>query len=168
MSCSVGCAVKKIPQGLAKRARAILLLGDGLSFTQTSLQVGMGERHLRSGQDDLLNEALKDCMTVNDREESRFSPQVALYLVKIACERPDTIGRSLSQWDCGISTSTSCCWSSIAFLLQRLGASCRVISSSHGSITCGYRLKCQEIAPLPNRFKKLATCTLGNWSDTKS
>jgi len=46
MSCSVGCAVKKIPQGLAKRARAILLLGDGLS-TQTSLQVGMGERHLR-------------------------------------------------------------------------------------------------------------------------
>jgi len=40
-------------------------------------------------------------MTVNDREESRvFPPQVALYLVKIACERPDTIGRSLSQWDC--------------------------------------------------------------------
>ena len=38
---------QKIPQGLAKRARAILLLGDGLSFTQTSLQVGMGERHLR-------------------------------------------------------------------------------------------------------------------------
>jgi len=60
MSCSVGCAVKKIPQGLAKRARAILLLGDGLSFTQTSLQVGMGERHYVSKADDLLNEALKD------------------------------------------------------------------------------------------------------------
>ena len=40
-------------------------------------------------------------MTVNDREEPRFfPPQVALYLVKIACERPDTVGRSLSQWDC--------------------------------------------------------------------
>jgi transposase len=25
---------------------------------------------------------------------------VALYLVKIACERPDKLGRSLSQWDC--------------------------------------------------------------------
>lgn len=37
-----------------------------------------------------------------------FPPEVALYAVKIACERPDTIaglrpdtaGRSLSQWDC--------------------------------------------------------------------
>jgi transposase len=26
---------------------------------------------------------------------------VALHVVKIACERPDTEGRSLSQWDCG-------------------------------------------------------------------
>jgi len=96
MSCSVGCAVKKIPQGLAKRARAILPLCDGLSFTQTSLQVWESVTYV-SGQDDLLNEALKDCMTVNDREESRVFPQVALYLVKIACERPDTIGRSLSD-----------------------------------------------------------------------
>jgi transposase len=29
-----------------------------------------------------------------------FPPSVALYLVKIACERPDQLGRSLSQWDC--------------------------------------------------------------------
>jgi len=28
-----------------------------------------------------------------------FSPVVALYVVKLACERPDVIGRSLSQWD---------------------------------------------------------------------
>jgi transposase len=27
-------------------------------------------------------------------------PEVALHLVKIACERPDLKGRSLSQWDC--------------------------------------------------------------------
>jgi len=88
---------QKNPQGLAKRARAILLLGDGLSFTQTSLQVGMGERHLRK-QDDLLNEALG----LYDKRPGRVPvfPLVALYLVKIACERPDTIGRSLSQWDC--------------------------------------------------------------------
>lgn len=38
---------QKIPAGLVKRARAILLLADGQTFTQTSLQVGMGERHLR-------------------------------------------------------------------------------------------------------------------------
>lgn len=28
-----------------------------------------------------------------------FPPEVALYLVKLACERPDVVGRSLSQWD---------------------------------------------------------------------
>jgi len=37
----------------------------------------------------------------NDRDVPRFfPPQVALYLVKIACERPDMMERSLSQWDC--------------------------------------------------------------------
>jgi len=42
-----------------------------------------------SGQDDLLNEALKDYDSKRPGRV-RVSPQVALYLVKIACERPDT------------------------------------------------------------------------------
>jgi transposase len=29
-----------------------------------------------------------------------FPPEVAVHLVKIACERPDNLGRSLSHWDC--------------------------------------------------------------------
>ena len=29
-----------------------------------------------------------------------FPPAVALHVVKLACERPDDLGRSLSQWDC--------------------------------------------------------------------
>src|SRR5262245_46599345 len=29
-----------------------------------------------------------------------FPPEVAIHLVRLACERPDTLGRSLSQWDC--------------------------------------------------------------------
>ena len=29
-----------------------------------------------------------------------FPPQVALHAVKLACERPDTCGRSLCLWDC--------------------------------------------------------------------
>jgi hypothetical protein len=28
-----------------------------------------------------------------------FSPGVALYVVKLACEHPDVVGRSLSQWE---------------------------------------------------------------------
>jgi transposase len=29
-----------------------------------------------------------------------FPPEVAIYVVRLACERPDMLGRSLSQWDC--------------------------------------------------------------------
>lgn len=38
---------QKTPVGLAKRARAILLLAEGERFNQTSERVGLGERHLR-------------------------------------------------------------------------------------------------------------------------
>ena len=33
-------------------------------------------------------------------ESPLFPPQVALHLVKIACEMPDRLGRSISLWDC--------------------------------------------------------------------
>jgi transposase len=40
-------------------------------------------------------------MTCPDPAASRsFPPEVALHLVKMACERPDDLGRSLSTWDC--------------------------------------------------------------------
>src|SRR5262249_20342982 len=40
--------------------------------------------------------------TIKQAEEGSlsFPPSVALQLVKVACERPDQLGRSLSQWDC--------------------------------------------------------------------
>lgn len=38
---------QKTPVGLAKRARAMLLLAQGERFNQTSERVGLGERHLR-------------------------------------------------------------------------------------------------------------------------
>jgi transposase len=43
---------------------------------------------------------LRDSLTSRDRAASRsFPPEVAVYLVKIACERPDEMGCSLSHWD---------------------------------------------------------------------
>jgi transposase len=43
---------------------------------------------------------LRDYKISSDPAESRFfPPQVAIQLVKIACERPGSRGRSLSQWD---------------------------------------------------------------------
>src|SRR5712691_11846290 len=38
---------QKTPVGLAKRARAILLLADGQTFAATAHQVGLRERHVR-------------------------------------------------------------------------------------------------------------------------
>ena len=29
-----------------------------------------------------------------------FPPEVAIHVMRLACERPDTLGRSLPQWDC--------------------------------------------------------------------
>lgn len=91
---------QKTPVGLAKRARAMLLLADGSSFAATARQVELRERHVRKwalrfatqGIDGLLDKKRPGRQPV-------FSPAVALYVVKLACERPDVVGRSLSQWD---------------------------------------------------------------------
>jgi hypothetical protein len=53
-----------------------------------------------SGRYALPRRALTDCLTKSVRAASPFFPPVvALYVVKLACERPDLVGRSLSQGD---------------------------------------------------------------------
>jgi transposase len=43
----------------------------------------------------------QDCRTSHAPADRRsFPPEVALHLVKMACERPDAYGRSLAKWDC--------------------------------------------------------------------
>jgi transposase len=54
-----------------------------------------------NGPNAFKNAASKASTTIPGRAASRsFPPEVAIHLVKIACERPDKLGRSLSQWDC--------------------------------------------------------------------
>jgi transposase len=92
---------QKTPLGRAKRARAMLLLEQGHSYTHTAKWVGLTERNLRKWAKRFHTRGV-----VGLDEMSRpgrtpvFSPEVALYIVKLACERPDDRGRSLSQWDC--------------------------------------------------------------------
>jgi transposase len=38
--------------------------------------------------------------SADEGEKEFFPPEVAVHLVKLACEMPDRLGRSLSQWDC--------------------------------------------------------------------
>jgi len=92
---------QKTPLGRAKRARAMVLLEQGHSYTHTAKWVGLTERNLRKWAKRFYIRGV-----VGLDEMSRpgrtpvFSPEVALYIVKLACERPDDRGRSLSQWDC--------------------------------------------------------------------
>jgi transposase len=92
---------RKTPVGIARRVHAILLLEQGHSYVQTAKRVGLAEYHVRKwvkrfherGAAGLLEKPRPGRPPV-------FAPEVALHLVKLACERPDQKGRSLSQWDC--------------------------------------------------------------------
>jgi transposase len=60
-----------------------------------------------------------------------FPPGVAIYVVKIACERPDDLGRSLSQWDC----------TEIARQLVRDGVVASISAETVRRILLSHRLK---------------------------
>jgi hypothetical protein len=69
---------------------------------------------------------------VRDAAASRFfPPELAMYVVKIACERPDNVGRSLSQWDC----------TEIARQLVRDGVVTSIPAESVRQILVHHRLK---------------------------
>jgi len=96
-----------------------------------------------------------------------FPPEIALYVVKLACERPDSVGRSLSQWNC-------------PDLARQLGASGIVQSISAETIRCilqSHKLKpwrhhlwLSDKVPRNEQFAKqvqgivdLYTRTLADW-----
>jgi len=89
------------PSGLVRHARALLLLAQGSRYAPTARQVGLSERHVRKWA-----RRFREYGAAGLHERPRsgrppvFAPQVALYVVKWACERPDQFGRSLSQWNC--------------------------------------------------------------------
>jgi hypothetical protein len=91
---------QKTPVGLAKRARAMLLLADGYAFAATARQAGLRERHVRKWALRFVAQGMEGLSAKNrPGRQPVFSPAVALYGVKLACERSDVVGRSLSQWD---------------------------------------------------------------------
>lgn len=92
---------QKMPHGQARRVHALLLLEQGQTFVQTAQWVGLTESNVRKWAKRFLEQGV-----VGLSEKPRpsrtplFPPEVALYVVKLACERPDHVGRSLSQWNC--------------------------------------------------------------------
>ena len=63
--------------------------------------VGSASESCASGRDVTWTRALRACKTNPAEDASRsFPPEVAVHLVKMACERPEERGIALSQWDC--------------------------------------------------------------------
>ena len=89
------------PAGMARRARAVVLLANGDSSVSVAEKVGMSPRHVHKWGRRFLQRGV---LGLEDKprpgRQPKFSPGVALHLVKMACEMPDLRGRSLSQWDC--------------------------------------------------------------------
>ena len=112
----------------------------------------------------------RGCAIVPDAAASRsFPPEVAMHVVKIACERPDDVGRSLSQWDC----------IEIARQLVRDGVVPSISAETVRQILLHHRLKpwrqkmwlsakVPATRPSPLRSRRSATCTPGRCGRTRS
>ena len=87
--------------GLARRARIVLLAAEGVPLDRIGRQVGVDRNVVRLWVD---RYRVGGVAALEDRPRPgrprTFSPAVALHLVRRACELPEQVGRSLSQWDC--------------------------------------------------------------------
>ena len=92
---------QKTPLGQAKRARAMLLLEQGHPFVHTARWVGFTESNLRKWAKRFLEHGVAGLYEKpRPGRTPLFPPEVALHVVKLACELPDHVGRSLVQWNC--------------------------------------------------------------------
>src|SRR5687768_7795925 len=90
-----------IAAGLARRGKIILLLATGHSHTHVAQAVGVQRTVVRKWARGFLRNAwLVSPTPLAVAPRAVFPPEVAIHVVRLACERPDLLGRSLSQWDC--------------------------------------------------------------------
>jgi transposase len=87
--------------GLVRRGRLILLLADRHSQSHVAQVVAVQRAVVRQWARRFLAQRLAGLGDAPGRgAKGVFPPEVAIHLVRLACERPDILGRSLSQWDC--------------------------------------------------------------------
>ena len=142
-----------MPSGLVRRARALLLLEQGERYAPTAKQAGLSEFHLRKWARRFCELGIAG---LGERPRSGrppvFPPEVALYVVKLACERPDKFGRSLSQWHCSELIRQLQADGIVSSISSRpFGRFCNLTSSSRGAPTCGSLPRCLAISDLPSR-----------------
>jgi len=91
----------KVAHSMVIRVTIILLLSIGLSITQTSKKTNSTRNTVKKwairfnelGLDGLNDKSRTGC-------PKKFSPEVAIHIIKIACEMPKLRNRSLDKWDC--------------------------------------------------------------------
>ncbi len=87
--------------GVVKRARIVLLREEGSSLADIGRTVGVQRRIVRKWIVRYLEHGLSGLADLpRPGRPPVFPPQVAVHLVKMACERPEQFKRSLSRWDC--------------------------------------------------------------------
>jgi hypothetical protein len=90
-----------IQAGLAKGARSIPWRGESLALWEMAQRLGVGLRIVRTWCERILNQRMAGRPDSSAAVASQyFPPEVGVHLVKIACQRPDQLGRSLSHWGC--------------------------------------------------------------------
>src|SRR5262245_24269887 len=89
------------PLGLARRCRAVPEGAEGTPLVEGARLVGLTEKHVRKWVQPFLHGRIAGLSDRPGRgRKPVFSPRGRDVRGKIACERPDELGRSLSQWDC--------------------------------------------------------------------
>ncbi|HML04527.1 MAG TPA: IS630 family transposase [Methanobacterium sp.] len=91
----------KIAHSMVIRATIILLISIGISITDISRKTGVTRntvkkwaiRYAEFGIEGLNDMPRKGC-------PGKFSSEVAIHIIKIACEMPKLRNRSLDKWDC--------------------------------------------------------------------
>jgi len=86
---------------LVKRVMIVLLLFMGLSVSEVSRQTKVSRTIVRKWAERYNSEGIKG---LNDSSRKGrppvFNAEIAMHIIKIACEMPEMRGRSLDKWDC--------------------------------------------------------------------
>jgi transposase len=90
-----------VAAGQARRARILLLAADGMPLSRIATLVGVDRNTVKARLDRFQQERLAG---LRDRprpgRRPLFGLAVILHLVRLACDLPDIVGRSVSLWDC--------------------------------------------------------------------
>jgi transposase len=89
-----------IAAGLARRGKIILLLAAGFAQSAVAQAVGVQRTVVRQWVKRFVAQRVDGLVDAPGRgAKGGFPPEVAIHLVRLACERPDLLSRRLSQWD---------------------------------------------------------------------